>query len=329
MTTSIVFDSDGGVDDAAALWWACTHPDLEVVAVTAVAGNVGVEQAAINLATILDAAGHSHVPVAMGADQPVGPVPPIDRPKGIHGSDGLGDAAIRRVEYRPPAEDGPTLLGRLLGERPGELTVVATGPLTNLALALRHDSALAGLAKDLVVMGGSARRGGNVGPLTEANIGHDPQAAAEVVMASWSRPPLLVGLDVTLQATLSEAEFALLAEGRTAAARFLAAPMTFYRAIGGGLNDPGESPCHDLLAMMAAADESMVGSQVLPLQVDTGGSAAWGATVADFRVPALARRGLTPPGVKGAPWRIALDVDVDRFRSNVRRLFGDPVDLPD
>jgi purine nucleosidase len=81
--------------------------------------------------------------------------------------------------------------------------------------------------------------------------------------------------------------------------------------------------------MMAAADEAIVASEILPLQVDTGGSAAWGATVADFRVPALARRGLTPPGVKGVPWRIALDVDVDRFRSNVRRLFGDPVDLRD
>jgi purine nucleosidase len=303
------------VDDAAALWWACTNPDVDVVAVTAVAGNVDVDQAAINLATVLAAAGHGHVPVAVGAAAAVGPVLPLDRPRGIHGADGLGNAGIPRVRYTPPEESAPQLLLRLVGERPGELSVVATGPLSNLALALRADPQWAGRLVDLVVMGGAARPPGNVSPLAEANIAHDPQAADEVVGAGWITPPLMVGLDVSMKATLTGVEFAALEEQRTPAAGFLAGPLAFYRTIGGRFNAPGECPCHDLLAMMAVSDPELLDTPVLPVQVDTGGSAAWGATVVDFRpLPAV-------EGGKGTRWRIALEVDVDRFRAQVRTLF--------
>jgi purine nucleosidase len=310
----IIFDSDGGVDDAAALWWACTHPDLEVVAVTAVAGNVDVAQAAINLATVLDAAGQGDVPVAVGAGRPVGPVPPMDRPKSIHGADGLGDAGIPRVDHTPPDETASELLVRLVAEHPGQLTVVATGPLSNLALAVRADPSWPARVAELFVMGGSARPPGNVSPLAEANIAHDPQAAAELADAEWARPPLLVGLDVTMRATLTPAEFGLVEEGRTAAARFLARPLTFYRPVGGRFSPPGECPCHDLLAMMAVSDGGILTSLLLPLDVDTGGSAAWGATVIDFRPD--------QPDPRGR-WRIALGVDVNAFRSRVRTLFGE------
>jgi purine nucleosidase len=317
MARPIIFDSDGGVDDAAALWWACTHPDLDVVAVTAVAGNVDVDQAAVNLATVLAAAGHGHVPVAVGAGAAVGPVLPMDRPKGIHGADGLGDAGIPRVSYTPPAESATELLIRLVNERPGELAIVATGPLSNLALVLRADPEWAGRVANLAVMGGAVQSPGNVSPVAEANIAHDPEAAAEVVRAAWDHPPLLVGLDVTMVATLTPAEFGLLEQHRTPAARFLAAPLAFYRPVGGRFNQPGECPCHDLVAMMAITDPELLDAPTLPVQVDTGGSAAWGATVVDFRPLSLAEGG------KGRPWRIGLGVDIDRFRSNVRALFGE------
>jgi purine nucleosidase len=322
MPRPIIFDSDGGVDDAAALWWACTSPDVEVVAVTAVAGNVDVDQAAINLATILAAAGHGHVPVAVGTGTAVGPVLPMDRPKGIHGADGLGDAGIPRVAYTPPAETAPVMLTRLVAERPGQLTVVATGPLSNLALALRRDREWSRRLADLIVMGGAARPPGNVSALAEANIAHDPQAAAEVMGADWVAPPLMVGLDVSMRATLTEVEFAVLKEHRTDAARFLDAPLAFYRPIGGRFNAPGECPCHDLLAMMAVSDSGLLGTQLLPVEVDTGGSAAWGATVVDFRPTSAPERG------KGGRWRIGLEVDIDRFRANVRTLFGKGPDDP-
>src|SRR5580700_11403231 len=118
-TVPIVFDSDGGIDDAVALWWACLSPALEVVAVTAVSGNVGVEQAGANLAAVLAAAGHGHVPVALGARGPLGRAPLTDRPVGIHGRDGLGGAALVRPAFRPAAEPAAELLRRLVAERPG------------------------------------------------------------------------------------------------------------------------------------------------------------------------------------------------------------------
>ena len=322
--TRVVFDSDGGVDDAAALWWACTSPDIEVVAVTAVAGNVGVERAAINLATVLHAAGHPPVPVALGPPEPVGPVPPLRRAAAIHGTAGLGDAGIPDGPLVRSAEPAPEFLAR----HTAGLTVVATGPLSNLARALEIDPTWPSRVAGLVVMGGSARAGGNARPAAEANFAHDPTAAARVAGATWPAPPLLVGLDVTLRATLTDDEFALLAEKRTPAAAFLAGPLAFYRRLGSAFSAPGECPCHDLLAMMASADPGLVTGPELSMAVDTGGSAAWGASVVDFRELALARRGATPGEVgdatapTGGRWRIGLDVDVDRFRAGVRSLFG-------
>lgn len=190
MTTSgpdtplpVIFDSDGGIDDAAALWWACQSPSIDVVAVTAVSGNVGVDQAAANLATVLAAAGHSHVPVALGAGGPLGPAPLTDRPVGIHGSDGLGDAALARPPFHPAAEAAVDLLHRLVAERPGALTVVSSGPFTNLAQVIRDDPGWAGQVKGLTAMAGSARVGGNAGPWAEANVAHDPDGPA----TSWLR----------------------------------------------------------------------------------------------------------------------------------------------
>jgi len=324
MPIPVVFDSDGGVDDAAALWWACTSPDVEIVAVTAVGGNVDASRAAVNLATVLAAAGRATTPVALGPAGPVGPVPPLRRASAIHGADGLGDAGITPVEPRLAAEGAPELLARATAGR----TVVATGPLSNLARALEVDPTWPSRVAGLVVMGGSARVGGNARPAAEANFAHDPTAAAIVAGAAWPSPPLLVGLDVTLRATLTDAEFALLAERRTPAAAFLAGPLAFYRDLGSTFSAPGECPCHDLLAMMAAAHPDLVSGPELTLEVDTGGSAAWGASIVDFRELAFARRGASAAAVgdaaasPGGRWRIGLDVDVERFRAMVRSLFG-------
>ena len=175
-------------------------------------------------------------------------------------------------------------------------------------------------------MGGSARRGGNALPAGEANIAHDPIAAQRTVVAPWAKPPLLVGLDVTLAATLRPAEFALLAEHRSPAATFLDAPLRFYREFGSTFTAP-DTPCHDLLAVLAAAVPEIVDdAPVLPLAVDCGGDAAWGTTVVDFRAPYFAAlEGSTQSSAEGfAPWRIALGVDADRFRRCVRTLFGAP-----
>ncbi len=178
---------------------------------------------------------------------------------------------------------------------------------------------------ELVVMGGSARRGGNALADGEANVAHDPIAAQRTVLAPWVRPPLLVGLDVTLAATLRPDEFELLAQRRTPAAAFVDAPLGFYREFGSTFTTP-DTPCHDLLAVLAVAQPEIIDdAPVLPLAVDCAGGAAWGATVVDFRAPYFAAlEGSEQSSAEGfAPWRIALGVDVDRFRRCVRSLFGD------
>ena len=325
MPRPVVIDTDGGVDDAVALWWALTDPALDVVAITVVWGNVDVDLATAGVLRIVHAAGRDDVPVAVGARGPTLPAPDIRPATFIHGDDGLGNAAGPEAPLRAIEEPAAALLERLVRERPGELTLVTLGPLTNIGAIVSDHPEFAPAVADLVVMGGSARRGGNALPFGEANIAHDPIAAQRTVVARWSKPPLLIGLDVTLTATLRADEFALLAEQRTAAAAFLDAPLRFYREFGSTFTAP-DTPCHDLLTVLAVAGPEIIDdAPVLPLAVDCGGDAAWGTTVVDFRAPYFEQlEGSAQSAPDGfAPWRIALGVDVARFRRCVRALFGD------
>ncbi len=230
----VIIDTDGGVDDAAALWWALDDPRLDVIAVTVVWGNVPVETALESVTRVLSAAGRRDVTVAAGEAGPNGPAPALRPASFIHGDDGLGNttAGTPAPHLAPALEPAADLMRRLCLERPGEVAVVAIGPLSNLGRLVAEAPEWARSVNELVVMGGSARAGGNALPNGEANIAHDPVAAARVVGAGWTTPPLLVGLDVSRVATLTEAHFALLAEHRSPAAAFLDAPLRFYREFG-------------------------------------------------------------------------------------------------
>lgn len=321
----VIVDTDGGVDDAAALWYLLTTPSVDIVAITVVHGNVATEIAVANVCRVLHEAGRPDIPVAVGVNDPVGPAPVLNAPVGIHGLDGMGDT------NRPPAPFGPVgtpaleLLSALTNARPGEIALVTLGPLSNIGALIIAEPTWASTVDEIIIMGGTVNRCGNALPAAEANIAHDPVAAQIVGGAAWRKPPVLVGLDVTHVATMTDAEFALLAERRTPAAVSLDEPLQFYRPMGSTFCEPGECPCHDLLAAMVAVHPDIVTCRTLPLGVDTGGGVAWGATVADRRVPFFERRGpgsaqASAPGM--SPWRIALDVDVALFRAEVRRLFG-------
>ncbi|MDQ1383593.1 MAG: hypothetical protein QOG65_972 [Actinomycetota bacterium] len=326
MARPVVIDTDGGVDDAVALWWALSDPALDVVAITVVWGNVDLHLATESVLRVVHAVGRDDVPVAVGMPGPLPPAPDLRPATFIHGEDGLGNAAGEVAPVRPVDEPATELIARLVGERPGELALVTLGPLTNIAVVVAEHPGFAGEVRELVVMGGSARRGGNALPCGEANVAHDPIAAQRVVMAPWARPPLLVGLDVTLVATLRPVEFALLAEHRSAAATFLDAPLRFYKEFGSTFTSP-DTPCHDLLAVLAlSSPEVILDAPALPLSVDCGGGAAWGTTVVDFRAPFFAAlEGSTQSAAAGfAHWRIALGVDVEMFRNKARTLFGAP-----
>jgi purine nucleosidase len=320
---ALIIDTDGGVDDCAAIWAALTDPGTEVVGITVTDGSVPGPAAVISVLTLLDAAGRPDVPVAAGEFGTLGPAPSLQPAAFIHGEDGQGNT-YRTTSRAPGPEGAVELLQRLVRERPGAVSVLALAPLTNLGRVVAGDPSWAPLVDELVVMGGAIARPGNAQPLGEANIAGDPHAAAVVVGAGWARPPLLVPLDASHVATMTAAEFELLARRLTPAADFLAGPLTFYREFGSTFTRP-DCPCHDLLALLVWAHPELAPSPaLLPLAIQSDPGPAWGATVADRRAPYFANlTGSRQSEATGfSPWRIALEVDVDGFRARVRQLFG-------
>jgi purine nucleosidase len=322
--TKLVIDTDGGVDDAVAIWWAATSPDVEMIAITTVHGNVELSIATDNVCRVLEACGAPGIPVAVGHGQALGPVPDLRPADFIHGTDGLGNTFRPRATFDAGGEHAVDLLRRVVDDQPGEIVIVPIGPLTNIAAAITADPTWPSRVRRLVVMGGAALTQGNALPVGEANIAHDPTAADIVARAAWATPPLLVGLDVTHLATFTAAEVALVEQHNTAAGEFLDVPLAVYRRFGGTFCAPGEFPCHDALAVMAAVHPDLVGGPVLPMAVQVSPGPALGATVVDRRVTFFAASGggdqTVPDGF--AEWQIGLEVDVEGFRAELRTMFG-------
>ncbi|MEW9552854.1 nucleoside hydrolase [Nonomuraea sp. NPDC050783] len=241
----VVVDTDTGIDDAHTLLYLAGRPDAEIVAITSVYGNCTEEDATRNIGVVTGLLGLD-VPVARGAAEPLrGPAHIAGY---VHGKDGLGDLGRDRPLPRVSAESGPELLVRLAAERPGELDLLALGPLTNLALALRLDPELFTKYRSVVVMGGS----GPYAPpgtllMIDANVNNDPEAA-RAVFAAPRRELVMVGVNVTAGTILDEHAIAALRARATPEARFatdiLDAYLDFYQ------NEWGRRiiPLHDPLA---------------------------------------------------------------------------------
>lgn len=208
----VLFDTDPGVDDAMALLFLHRHPDIELLGLTTVHGNAHTDTTTRNALYLCERFGID-VSVACGASHPlVGEK--SDPPTFVHGEDGLGNIGLTftptRTVHPLPA---PRFIIDMVRRYPGEITLVAVGPLTNLALALQEDPGIAALVKEVVIMGGAFGvngQGGNVTPVAEANIIGDPHAADLVCTAPW--PVVMVGLDVTHQVLMSNALFNRLRE---------------------------------------------------------------------------------------------------------------------
>jgi purine nucleosidase len=301
---AILMDVDTGVDDALAIILAHRSTVAQVVAIGTVTGNVSAAQAATNTLKTLDALGAS-TPVAVGAPQALtrAPFPP----SAIHGVDGLGDADLPTPTRAPTGEHAVEQLLRLVHERPGELSLFASGPLTNLGLALQRDPELPRLVKEVMVMGGAIIAAGNVTSVAEANIYHDPEAAALVFAADW--PVTLVGLDVTMRALLRSDELARLRASERPLARFVTRILPPYIAVYSQRFGFEAVTMHDPLAMALLLDPSLALERAaLDTRVETTGDLTVGMTVAD-------RRPLIGPGFDQPthPLDIPLEVDTPRF----------------
>jgi purine nucleosidase len=317
----LLLDVDTGIDDSLALLYACASPEAEIVAVTCVAGNVDARQVAENTRAVLELAGRADVEVALGREMPL--VRNLVTTPETHGPRGIGYAVLPPPSRPLSARFGPDLIVEEARRRPGELTLVTLGPMTNLAIAVLVEPDLPMLLRRWVMMGGSYRSPGNTAPTTEWNVSVDPDAA-KLCIASFGRPdvsearraaglpplPLALGLDVTERAKLLPDHLATLAaragaptaRSREAAIgagagasgaggsvpgnpviRFIDDALRFYMEFHSRYDGFYGAFVHDPFAVAAALDPSLVRTEALSVDVELDGTLTTGETVTDWR----------------------------------------------
>lgn len=303
----IILDCDPGYDDAAALILAAGSPDIEILAVTTVAGNQTIEKVTRNARRVMALAGLTDVPLAKGATRPL-INPPVVCPE-IHGETGLDGTTLASegeevaVDSRHAAQ---LIVDIVMREPEGTVTLVPTGPLTNIALAVRLEPKIVERVKTVVLMGGGCRIG-NVGPFAEFNIENDPEAAAIVFEEKW-RKLVMVGLDLTYQARATPDVRASFKAIDTPAAQFLYEVLEAfgekYRK-NRGFDAP---PLHDPCAVAYVIDPTVVEADPAPIHVELAGAHTRGMTVTDLRRPAP----------EGTTTHAALRLDAPRFWARLR-----------
>ena len=294
----LVIDTDPGVDDAHAMMAAAVHPNARIEAVTTVKGNVSLAHTTANACTILDMMGVD-APIYAGCAQAL--VTESDGAEGFHGADGLGDSAYPPSPRRVEAEHAVHALVRLANAEPGALTLVAIGPLTNVAMALRLDPELPKKYRQLVVMGGAIRSLGNTTLTAEFNFYADPEAAA-VVCRDW-HGLTLVSWETTVEHPFSETQIKALLAMETPRGEFFRrishkAVAYLERILGyPTMLEP------DLLAMAVALEPEIVRKQETRyLEVELSGALTRGQTCVDWY------------GVSGKQPNVALTLALDTDR---------------
>lgn len=266
----IIIDTDPGIDDAIALCYAIAHPQLDIRALTSIFGNVSSELAAQNALRLCNLTG-ADIPVARGAATPLemAPHPHADF---VHGANGFGNIELPVGEQKTASDSAAEMIVNQVHAHPSEITIIAVGPLTNLALALDLAPDIAEKVQEIIVMGGVFYRPGNVTPYAEANIWNDPHAARKVLTASW--PVTIHGLDVTYQIAFDHDFFDQIALANPVTGDFLRAAADFYIRFYKERHDFAGCCPHDLLAIVYASNPQWFTCEDAIFDVVTSGEQA-------------------------------------------------------
>ncbi|PPF61503.1 ribonucleoside hydrolase [Clavibacter michiganensis] len=299
MPRKIILDCDPGHDDAIAILLAHGNPQIELLAVTTVVGNQTLEKVTRNALAVAEIAGIVGVPFAAGCPRPL--VRTIEVAADIHGESGMDGPELpessRELDGRHAVD---LIIDTIMASEPGEITLVPTGGLTNIALAARKEPRIVSRIREVVLMGGGFHVG-NWSATAEFNIIIDPEAAHIVFNESW--PLTMVGLDLTHQALATPEVRARIEAIGTAPSRFVGELLDFFASTyleAQGFTHP---PVHDPCAVAYVIDPSVMTVRKTPLDVELTGTLTLGMTVADFRSP--------PPA--DCTTQVAVDLDTEKF----------------
>jgi purine nucleosidase len=271
----IIIDTDPGTDDAMAIMLALNSPELDVRALTVVAGNVVEPQGLDNALRMLSLANRCDIPVAAGAQQPL--AQKLTTAEFWHGKNGLANIELPASKCKVDPRFASDLIIEMVHAAPHEITLVPIGPLTNIALAIKKDPSIVPLVKEVILMGGSIS-GGNVNAAAEANIANDPEAAQIVFQAGW--PLTMVGLDVGNKTLLTKKHLDQIGEAHGPLSDFIYRVAGFLIDLSAKYDSPG-TPMYDPLAVGVAIDSTIVTAPAMNVQVETRGEFTRGETVAN------------------------------------------------
>jgi inosine-uridine nucleoside N-ribohydrolase len=295
----ILLDTDPGVDDALALLLAVASPEIKLEAITTVSGNVNVELTTRNALSLLELIGRTDIPVARGSVYPIVRTPVYAEE--VYGKNGLGEVILPEPTVQPVEKHAVDLIVETIMRNPGEITLVAIGPLTNLALALRREPGIARQVREVVVMGGALRVPGNVTPSAEFNIYVDPHAAHAVFHAGW--PLRLVSLDTTTRTLLTREQISDLVSVGGPVMTCIQQMLTYYFEVFAARENRAAFLMHDPLCLATVFQPDLITWEPVYVDVELTGALTLGETVAFFH-----RDGVPVPNIQAS-----VAVDADRF----------------
>ena len=314
MQRKILLDCDPGHDDAVAMMLAWGNPSIELLGITTVGGNQTLDKVTRNALSVATVVGMHDVPIAAGCRLPL--VRPVEIAPDVHGDSGLDGVELHGgLRQLDPRHGVDLIIETIMSNEPGTVTLVPTGPLTNIAMAARKEPRIVERVQEVVLMGGGYHVG-NWSPVAEFNIKVDPEAAHIVFNEKW--PIVMVGLDLTHQALATDEVAERIAAVPGSVSQFTLGLFTFFRKAYQDAQGFDFPPVHDPCTLAYLIDPTIVETVKVPVDVELNGSLTTGMTVADFRAPApedchtkVATR-LDAPGF----WGLVVDA-IDRIQKVV------------